>query len=169
LASSGTALGAEAGGEHRHLQLHGAVAPAGDAPGVDAGDAHPDAAVPELGAPGLVREGRPVGVVHAHGEQHGEVELEVGARREADDPRGDEPRGGVAHAEHREEEDQQRDAQERGCAQGHEEADAAAAPAPVPAALELVVGGVVRVHHRNVIYVIAGGVLDLWMPGTSEF
>lgn len=98
-------LVAEAAGQHRHHELHVAVAPAGDAPGIDAGDAHQDAPVPELGAPGLVREGRPVRVVHAHGEEHGEVELELGPRREAEDPGGDEPSGGVPDAEHREEED----------------------------------------------------------------
>lgn len=144
-------LGAEAAGQHGHLQLHGAVALAGDAAGVDAGDAHQDAAVPELRGPRRVREGRRVGVVHVHGEEHGEVELEPGAvpRDEADDPRRDEPRGGVADAEHGEEEDQERDAQEQGGAQGDEEAHAgAAAPAPAELVGVLVLG--VRRRVRGV-------------------
>ena len=144
-------LGAEAAGQHGHHQLHGAVALAGDAAGVDAGDADQDAPVPELRGTRGVREGRRVRVVHVHGELHGEVELQVraGARREADDPRRDEPRGGVADAEHREEEHQERDAQEQGGAQGDEEADAgAAAPAPAPAA-ELAVGLVVLGVRRR--------------------
>lgn len=79
--------------------------------------------------------------MHVDGEEHGEVELELGARArgEADDPRGDEPRGGVADAEHGEEEDQEGDAQQQGGAQGDEEADAdAAAPAPADLAAKLV-------------------------------
>uniref|UniRef100_A0A8R7V6I4 Uncharacterized protein n=1 Tax=Triticum urartu TaxID=4572 RepID=A0A8R7V6I4_TRIUA len=119
----------EAGGEHRHLQLHDPVPLARDASGVDLGVADVGAPVPEAGGAGGVGEGGRVGVVHGHGEQQREVWLGE-AGREADEAGGEQARGGVAHAEHGEEEDEEGDAQEQEHAEGDQGADADAAAAP---------------------------------------
>jgi len=90
---------------HRERQPDLAVALAGDAARVDGRLADVRAAVGEVGvAPGVVGEGGRVRVVHGHGEQQRDVELEGDgregeARGDARQARGDEARGGVPDLE----------------------------------------------------------------------
>ena len=135
-------VGREAGGEDRHLQVDDRVPLAADAAGVNLGVPDVGAAVPEASGAGGEREGGRVGVVHGRVEKQGEVGLGE-ARGDADDSAGEEARGGVADAEHGEEEDEEGDAQEEEHAEGDQEADATApAAAAAAASLELeVVGG----------------------------
>ncbi|TVU39081.1 hypothetical protein EJB05_12484, partial [Eragrostis curvula] len=121
----------EAVGQHRHHHRHVAVAAAREAAGLHRSFADEDAAVPELRVPGVEGEGRRVRVVHGHGQEHRDVELQRRrqGRGEADEARGDEASGRVADAEHRQEQDEQGDAEEEEDAESDEEADAAAATA----------------------------------------
>uniref|UniRef100_A0A0E0J624 Uncharacterized protein n=1 Tax=Oryza nivara TaxID=4536 RepID=A0A0E0J624_ORYNI len=112
----------EVAGEAVGLQgeRHGdvGVPTARDSARVDLGVADVGAPVGEVGvAPRGVGEGGRVGVVHRHGDEERDVELdrhgrEGEARGEAGEAGGDEVGGGVADAEHREEEDQEGDGQD---------------------------------------------------------